>query len=233
MKKALPKLLIFFYLIPWAISSLLIVADALFNAMYLDWLWIPDWAMVVPYMLGYYVANFTIFAVFGIIAYYIFFEKAWKSALLTVASFFFFGWIPTSHYLIQHFILKNVMYDVAMLDYFYDFQTSAYLFLMNAGIFLLAVLAIRAAYGLFLMKKPQNTAKLCSPCHPIGLSSLIFYAVAIILATILFIEAGSFTADTILNLGLEYVLNIARFALTIFAAYMTNKWMNPKNKQNA
>ena len=233
MKKALSKLLIFFYLIPWAVSSLLIVADALFNAMYLDWLWLPDWVMVVPYMLGYYIANFTLFAVFGILAYYIFFEKAWKSALLTVASFVFFGWIPTSHYLIQHIILKNIMYDVAMLDYFYDFQTSAYLFLMNAGIFLLAVLAIRAAYGLFLMKKPPNTAKLYSPRHPVGLSALLFYAVAVSLSTVLFIEIGSFTADAILNLALEYVLNVARFSLTIFAAYMTNKWMRTQNKQQA
>ena len=226
MKKALPKLLIFFYVIPFVASLLLIGADALFNAMYLDWLWIPDWAMVVPYMLGYYVANFMIFAILGIIAYYIFFEKAIKSVLITIVSLLLIMIIPTSHYLLQHLILKDVMYDVAMLDYFYDFQTSIFLFLMNAGLFLIAALAVRAAYALFLMKKPQDIAKIWTPRHPVGLSAMLFYAVAVILATVLFIEGGMFTADTFLNLGLEYLLNILRFVLTVFAAYMAKKWIN-------
>ena len=228
MKKALPKLLIFFCLIPWAVSFLLIVTDALFNAMYLDWLWIPDWGMVVPYMLGYYVANFTVFAILGVFAYFIFFEKAAVSALVTVSSFLVITLIPLSHFLIQDLILQDVLYDIAMLDYFYDFQTTTFLFLMNAGLFLIAVLAIRAAYALFLMKKPQNTAKIWSPRHPIGLCAIIFYAVAIVLATVIFIEGGTYTLATFLDLGLEYLLNVLRFALTLSAAYITGKWVQKK-----
>ncbi len=233
MKKVLPKLLIFFCVIPWAISLLLITVDALFNAMYLDWLWIPDWGMVVPYMLGYYVANFTIFAIFGVFAYFIFFEKAVVSAPVTIASALVIGLMPLSHFLMQDLILKDVLYDIAMLDYYYDFQTSTYLFLMNTGLFLLAVLAIRAAYALFLMKKPPNTARIWSPRHPIGLSALIFYAVAVVLATVIFVEDGVYTLETFLNIGLEYILNAARFALTIFTAYLTGKWMQAAKTQNA
>lgn len=224
MKKAMPKILIFFYLIPWAVSLLLMGMDALFNAMYLDWLWIPDWCMVVPYMAGYYVGNFAIFAVCGIFTYYIFFEKAWKSALMSGISVVFAALIPYSHFLLQKTVLKDVLYDVGLLDYYYEFNTSLMLFLMNMALFLLAALLIRAAYALFLMKKPQNTARIYSPRNPIGLVSLIFFAAKFVMAVIIFIGNGVFTGEAFLNLGIEYLLNALFFVCTVLAASMARKW---------
>ncbi len=224
MKKAIPKLLMFFYLIPWATSLLFIGLDALFNAMYLKWLWIPDWCMIVPYTAGYYIGNFAIFAVCGIFVYYIFFEKAWKGALLTGVTVLFSVLVPTSHYLLQHIMLKDVLYDVGMLDYYYEFNTSLMISLMNVALFLLAALLIRAAYALFLMKKPPNTARIWSPRNPAGLVTVIFYAAAVILATVIFIGDGVFEAETFLQLGIEYLLNVGRFVCTAFAAFMASKW---------
>ena len=224
MKKAIPKLLIFFYLIPWAVSVLLTGLDALFNAMYLEWLWIPDWCMTVPYMAGYYIGNFAVFAVCGIFVYAIFFEKAWKSALLTVISFVYAALIPASHYLIQHIVLKDIMYDVAMLDYYYEFTTGMMLYLMYMALFLAAALLIRAAYALFLMKKPKNTARIWSPRNPAGLVMIIFYAAKIVMAAVIFISEGVFTGETFLMLGLEILLTSVHFVCTAFAAFMASKW---------
>lgn len=224
MKKAIPKLLIFFYLIPWALSAVCIGLDALFNAMYLEWLWIPDWCMTVPYLAGYYIGNFAVFAVCGIFVYDIFFEKAWKSALMTVLSFVYAALIPASHYLLQHILLKDIMYDVAMLDYYYEFTTSTMLFLMYMALFLVAALLIRAAYALFLMKKPQNTARIWSPRNPAGLVMTIFYAAKAVMAAAIFIGDGVFTGETFLMLGLEILLTAVHFLCTAFAAFTASKW---------
>ena len=72
MKKAMPKLLIFFYLIPWALALVLTFFDSLWNLMYLDWLWIPDALMVITDLSAYYLTELAVFAGFGIFLYYIF-----------------------------------------------------------------------------------------------------------------------------------------------------------------
>ena len=224
MKKAIPKILIFFYLIPWALSFLLIGLDVLFNAMYLEWLWIPDWCMIVPYMAGYYLSNFAVFIVCGVFTYYIFFEKAWKAALMSVISIIYVMLIPYSHFFLQKTALKDILYDVGLLDYYYEFNTNLMLFLMNVALFLLAALLIRAAYALFLMKKPQNTARIFSPCHPVGLVTLIFFAAKLVMGAVIFIGNGAFTAEAFLNLGIEYALNILFYICTLLVAAVVTKW---------
>ncbi|MBQ8497012.1 MAG: hypothetical protein IJ489_06100 [Clostridia bacterium] len=225
MKKALPKILIFFYLIPWALSFLLIGLDVLFNAMYLEWLWIPDWCMVVPYMAGYYLSNFAVFIVCGIFTYYIFFEKAWKAALISVFSLLYVMFVPYSQFLLQKTALQDILYDVGLLDYYYEFNTSLMFFLMNTALFLLAALLIRAAYALFLMKKPKDTtARIFSPRHPVGLVSLIFFASKFVMGAVIFIGNGVFTGEAFLNLGIEYLLNILFFVCTVLTASAAAKW---------
>ena len=223
MKKNLPKLLIFFYLIPWAISMLLVAADAAIDIFYYELASAPDFITELPYTLEYYFSTFIVFAVLGICAYYIFFEKAWKAAVFTGCSLLYIVWIPCSRFLLQDLLLQDHLYDVAMLNLFYDSKLSLQILLTNALLFLLAILSVRITYAWFLMKKPQNLAPIYSPKNPIGLSAWIFYIAAIVTSVILLITTGYF--------GGEIICYVLRFPCTLFAASKTAKWMNAAKKE--
>lgn len=224
MKKAMPKLLIFFYLIPWALALVLTFFDSLWNLMYLDWLWIPDALMVITDLFAYYLTELAVFAGFGIFLYYIFFARPAKAVLMTALSFAAALIFPISRYVVRHFMLLDVMYDIGMLDYFYeDLLTAEYLLLYGA-LTLIAALLVRAFWAIVFRRKPDGSAKLFSIRHPVTLSSVIIILTAILLATVFFILAGSFTGEAFLSLAVEYLVGITRLAVMLFAAFVAARW---------
>ena len=224
MKRVIPKLLLFFCLIPWGVSMLFTVLDCVFNLMYLDWLWIPDWCMVVFNMLSYYMIELTVFAMFGIFAAYIFFGRPIKAVFLTLGTFVMTFALPYSRYLIHHIFLSGVMYDIAMLDYFNDARWFAETMLMNGILFLMACLLTKLFYRMISKKGEDLPTKMLSLKDPHNIASLIFCVAAVLLATILFFDAGAFTGENILSLIVEYAINAIRFLVIAFTVITTVKW---------
>ena len=224
MKRVIPKLLLFFCLIPWGASLLFAVIDCIFNIKYLDWLWIPDFCMVIFDLLSYYLLEMTAFATFGIFAAYIFFGRPIKAVFLTLGALVMMFALPYSRYLIHHMLLSGVMYDIAMLDYFNDARWFAETMLMNGILFLMACLLTKLFYRVISKKGEDLPTKMLSLKDPHNIASLIFCAAAVLLATILFFDAGAFTGENILSLIVEYVINAVRFFVIAFTVITTVRW---------
>ena len=224
MKRVIPKLLLFFCLIPWGASLLFAVIDCIFNIKYLDWLWIPDFCMVIFDLLSYYLLEMTAFATFGIFAAYIFFGRPIKAVFLTLGALVMTFALPYSRYLIHHMLLSGVMYDIAMLDYFNDARWFAETMLMNGILFLMACLLTKLFYRVISKKGGDLPTKMLSLKDPHNIASLIFCAAAVLLATILFFDAGAFTGENILSLIVEYAINAIRFLVIAFTVITTVRW---------
>lgn len=224
MKRVIPKLLLFFCLIPWGASLLFAVIDCIFNIKYLDWLWIPDFCMVIFDLLSYYLLEMTAFATFGIFAAYIFFGRPIKAVFLTLGALVMTFALPYSRYLIHHMLLSGVMYDIAMLDYFNDARWFAETMLMNGILFLMACLLTKLFYRVISKKGEDLPTKMLSLKDPHNIASLIFCAAAVLLATILFFDAGAFTGENILSLIVEYAINAVRFFVIAFTVITTVRW---------
>lgn len=224
MKRVIPNLLLFFCLIPWGASLLFAVIDCVFNIMYLDWLWIPDFCMVIFDLLSYYLLEIATFAMFGIFAAYIFFGRPIKAVCLTLGTFVMAVALPYSRYLIYHILLAGVMYDIAMLDYFNDARWFAETMLMNGILFLMACLLTKLFYRLVTKKGEDLPTKMLSLKDPHNIASMIFCAAAVLLATILFFDAGAFTGENILALIVEYAINAVRFFVMAFTVITTVRW---------
>ena len=224
MKRVIPELLLFFCLIPWGAALLCTVVDCIFNIMYLDWLWIPDWCMTIFNMASYYLIELTVFALFGIFAAYIFFGKAYKAVILTVLAFAAAVLFPLSRYCIEHMLLTETMYDTAMLEYFYENWVFVLTLLMNALLFLIAVLLTKLiASGFVQTYRTAGSGKMLSLRNPLNLSALIFCSAAILLASVLFVSNGVFSWEAIVSLLVEYIINIVRFFVIVFVASRAEK----------
>lgn len=224
MKRVIPKLLLFFCLIPWALSLTFTVVDCIFNIMYLDWLWIPDFCMVIFDMLSYYLLEFTVFALFGILSAYIFFGRPYKAILLVIGSFVMTIVLPYSRYMIHHMLLADVMYDIAMLDYFNDARWFAETMFLNGILFVLACLLTKMFYHLISKNREELPSKIFSFKNPQNLAALIFCATAVILASILFFDIGDYSKENILSLAVEYGINVMRFCLLVVTSFVVVKW---------
>ena len=224
MKRVIPKLLLFFCLIPWGASLLFAVIDCIFNIKYLDWLWIPDFCMVIFDLLSYYLLEIAVFAMFGIFAAYIFFGRPIKAVFLTLGALVMTFALPYSRYLIHHMLLSGVMYDIAMLDYFNDARWFAETMLLNGILFLMACLLTKLFYRMISKKGEDLPTKMLSLKDPHNIASLIFCAAAVLLATILFFDAGAFTGENILSLIVEYAINAIRFLVIAFTVITTVRW---------
>jgi hypothetical protein len=224
MKRVIPNLLLFFCLIPWGASLLFAVVDCIFNIKYLDWLWIPDFCMVIFDLLSYYLLEIAVFAMFGIFAAYIFFGRPIKAVFLTLGTLVMTFALPYSRYLIHHIFLSGVMYDIAMLDYFNDARWFAETMLMNGILFLMACLLTKLFYRMISKKGEDLPTKMLSLKDPHNIASLIFCAAAVLLATILFFDAGVFTGENILSLIVEYAINAIRFLVIAFTVITTVRW---------
>ena len=224
MKRVIPNLLLFFCLIPWGASLLFAVVDCIFNIKYLDWLWIPDFCMVIFDLLSYYLLEIAVFAMFGIFAAYIFFGRPIKAVFLTLGTLVMTFALPYSRYLIHHIFLSGVMYDIAMLDYFNDARWFAETMLMNGILFLMACLLTKLFYRMISKKGEDLPTKMLSVKDPHNIASLIFCVAAVLLATILFFDAGAFTGENILSLIVEYAINAIRFLVIAFTVITTVRW---------
>ncbi len=224
MKRVIPKLLLYFCLIPWGAAMLLTVIDCIFNMMYLEWLWIPDFCMVIFDMLSYYLVELAVFSMFGIFAAYIFFGRKHRAVLLTLAALVAACILPLSRYAIRHMLLTGAMYDIAMLDYFYDDWMFAQTLLLNGILFLIATLLTKLFLGLLTKNGNELPTKMFSLKNPQNLASLIFCAAAVVLATILFFSVGSYGWEEIFALIVEYAVNAVRFAVIAFVSFTVVKW---------
>jgi len=224
MKRVIPNLLLFFCLIPWGGALLFTVIDCIFNIMYLDWLWIPDFFMVIFDLISYYLIELAVFAAFGIFSAYIFFGRTHRAVILTVLAFVASVVFPFSRYLIRHILLTGVMYDVAMLDYFYDDWLFAQTLFINGALFLLAVLLTKLFSRWILKEDRELPTKMLSFKNPQNIASAIFCATALILAAILFFSVGEYSSESIISLVIEYVVNAVRFFVLIWICFITVRW---------
>ena len=227
MKRVIPKLLLFFCLIPWGASLVFAAIDCIFNIMYLDWLWIPDFCMVIFDLLSYYLLEIAVFALLGVFSAYIFFGRVYRAILLTVFALVMTVVFPYSRYLIHHMLLAGVMYDIAMLDYFNDARWFAETMLLNGILFLMACLLTKMFCRFIFRKTGELPSKMLSFKNPQNIAALIFCAAAVVLATILFLETGIYTGENILSLIVEYAINAVRFFVLAAVSFTVIKW----NKQ--
>ena len=231
MKRVIPKLLLFFGLIPWGAALLFTVIDCIFNIMYLDWLWLPDFCMVIFDMLSYYLIELAAFAMFGIFAAYVFFGRPYRAVLLTLAALAATFVFPYSRYAIQHMLLPEVMYDIAMLDYFYDALWFFETLFLNGILFLAASLMTKFFFRLICGKSETLPTKMLSLKNPQNFAALIFCSAAVLLATVLFIDVGTYTTEAIISLVVEYVINAVRFFVIAFTSFTVVKWNQKVYKQ--
>ena len=224
MKRVIPNLILYFCLIPWGAALVFTVIDSIFNMMYLEWLWIPDFCMVIFDMISYYLIEISIFAMFGIFAAYIFFGRKYKAVLLTLAALAATFVFPLSRYLIRHMLLTGVMYDIAMLDYFYDDWMFAQTSFLNCALFLMAVLLTQLFVRLINKNGDELPTKMFSLKNPQNLAAMIFCAAAVLLATILFFSIGAYDWEDIFALIVEYVVNVIRFVVIAFVSFTVVKW---------
>jgi hypothetical protein len=116
------------------------------------------------------------------------------------------------------------MYDIAMLDYFYDDWMFAQTLLLNGILFLIATLLTKLFLGLLTKNGNELPTKMFSLKNPQNLASLIFCAAAVVLATILFFSVGSYGWEEIFALIVEYAVNAVRFAVIAFVSFTVVKW---------
>ena len=224
MKRVIPNLLLYFCLIPWGAALVFTVIDCIFNMMYLEWLWIPDFCMVIFDLISYYLIELSVFAMFGIFAAYIFFGRKYKAILLTVAALAMTFILPLSRYVIRDMMLTDVMYDIAMLDYYYDDWLFAQTLFLNGALFLLAVLLTKLFFGLIIKKADTLPTKMFALKNPQNLAAMIFCAAAVLLATILFFSIGAYKWEDIFALIVEYAVNAVRFVVIAFVSFTVVQW---------
>lgn len=224
MRREIPKLLLFFCLIPWGAALLVTALDCLVNIMFLDWLWMPDWFMQVFNMLSDYLIDLTAFAMFGIFSAYIFFGKTHKAVILTVSAFVGVFLLPFSVYFIRHMLLTDTMYDTAMLSYYNDAWVLVLILLLQALLFLIAVLLTKFfAVGILRFGCENVPNKMFSLRNPLNFAALLFSSAAMILALVLFISTGAFSVEAIASFVAEIVIDIIRFFVIVFTAFHARK----------
>ena len=226
MKRVIPKLLLFFCLIPWGAAMIFTVAECIFHILFLDLGDITDWGIAVSNLLSIYMLELLVFALLGICSSYIFFGKAYKAALLTVLTMAGTIFFPFTRYFVGHMLLTDIMYDTAMLNFFNENWLFAENLLMNAILFLIAILLTRLFSGMLFKDFRAVPQKMLSLRNPINFATLIFCAAAVIMASILFVSMGDFSFDSILSLLIEYLINAIRFFVIVYVAFFVRKGMS-------
>ena len=188
--------------------------------------------MVIFDLISYYLVEIAAFAMFGIFGAYIFFGRKYRAVLLTLAGLAVAFLFPLSRYGIRHMLLTGVMYDIAMLDYFYEDWLFAQTLFMNGALFLIAALLTKLFFGLICKGKDELPTKMLSLKNPQNFAALIFCSAAVLLATILFFSIGAYEWEDIFALLVEYAVNAARFFVIAFVSFTVVKW-NQKVYKNA
>ncbi len=223
-KTVFPKALLFFYLIPYLAVLLFTALDCVMNFAYYEAFWVKEWMVPLPEMIGYYLLIGMIYLSFGIAAYYVFFGKTWERwtapAVMVVLSFL----LPVARYLVRHIGYGSRLTNVDMLDLYNEDVTVAVTMFLYAGLALFVILAERAYYAWILRESPANERKPFSPKHPIGITMMIFFGAVAVFSTLNFVLGEDYSGAAIGSLLLEYVIDFAGFALSVFAAWMIGKW---------
>ncbi len=223
-KSKFPKLLLFFFLIPYLAVLLFTALDCLINYAYIEWLWVTEWMILIPETIGYYLLCAMLYALFGVMAYKIFFGKRYEKWILAIlvplCSFLF----PFLRYIVRHFGYGSLLTNVEMLEIYNDDVTVGVTMLAYALIALLVILVERAYYAWILREPPKKEGKIYSPKHPIGITMLIYFAAMFLFSVLTFIFAGEISAEAILSLTVELVIDASGFWIAVFAAYTLRKW---------
>ena len=141
-------------------------------------------------------------------------------AVLSLAASVLF---PLSRYFIGHMLLTDVLYDTAMLVYYNENWLFAQTLLMNAILFLLAVLLTKLFAGILFGKRLEMPKKALSLRNPLNLAALLFCSAAVVMATVLFVFSAVYSFDGILSLLVEYLINAVRFFVIVFTAFFVGK----------
>ncbi len=224
-KKLFPKILLFFYLIPYLGVLLLTALDCFIVYAYKEWFWVKEWVLNIPMeVLASYLLMAMIYGLFGVTAYMIFFGKTWQkwvTPIISMASAFLF---PILRYIVHHFGYGKYLSDIEMLDWYNEDVTMGTTFFIYSFLALFVTLAERLYYAVILREKPIDRGRVISPRHPIGLSMLLLFGSLLIWTTIYFFQIGDFTAESILTLIVEYAINIAGFFSSVLAGHVVSKW---------
>ncbi len=223
-KKVFPKFFLFFYLIPYLAVIALTALDCVFNTLYLQWYWLTEWMVVIPEMLAYYLLLAMIYATFGVMAYAVFFGKLWQKCVIPAVSVLLAFLLPCLRYIVRHIGYGSTLTDVDMLDMYNEDVTIGVTMFLYAFLALIVILMERLYYAWILRKSPSGDEKTWSPKHPVGISMMVFFGALMIWATVNFVLVGDFTLETILSLGLEYVIDVSGFLISAFAANIISKW---------
>ena len=226
MKKAIGKILLAVFIIPLGAALVLTALHCFFNNYYFEWYWIAEWMCNLPELLAYYIVYASVFASFGVIAFFIFFKKAGSAVLISAMFVVIAGVFPLLRYVVRHFFYLSVYSGTVMMDIFMTDSETSLILLGYVAIFLLIVLLERAFYRWILKETPMRTGKMFSPKNPIGLAALIFFAALAVLSTLLFVLGGEYEVENILSLALEYVIDLGGFFAVAFGASISAKYLD-------
>ena len=223
MKKAIWKSILFVFLIPLGAALLFTALYCLFTNMYYEWFWLPEWLTYLPETVADVIVYASVYASLGVVGYFVFYQKAGRAVSLSVIFAVTAFSIPFFRYLVRHLCLGGAANVVDMLDFFVvDMETSLYLLILYLiGIFVLWV--EKAFYHLVIKEKPSAEARVISPKNPIGLAMLIYFSAMLVLAIVLFTVEGEYSAQSLLSLGMEFVINIGGFFVAALGAHLAGR----------
>lgn len=218
-------------MIPLAAGLIMTGIDCLFNRMYYEWFWVPEWLCWIPDLVGYYLTQLSVFAAVGICACLIFYGKPLLSASLSVGTVAVSFAMPMLGYLIRHFVYGAVLSEAEMLLLFSENLSTALTYVVYALIALAILWAEKGFYRFIIKEAPEYGGLAISPKHPIGLAAIIFFAALFASAAILFTTTGEYGVENILSLLVELVIDIGCFfAMTGTATYLLRHGdMKPKD----
>ena len=232
MKKAIWKIILAVFVIPLGAALVLTALHCFFSIYYWDWYWITEWMCNLPEVLAYYVVYASVYASFGVISYFLFFESAGKTVITSVIFVITAGIFPLLRYVVRHFFFMSVYSETALRTvYLTDAETSLIL-LANVAIFLVVILLERAFYAWILKEKPEKERKMFSPKNPVGLAALIFFAARAVFSSLLFVTGGEYAVENILSPALEYVIDIGGFFATALGASISAKYLDGVSKKS-
>lgn len=227
--KVLPKTLLFFYLIPYLVGLFFTALYCLGEVFFWQSLWLEEWMVGIPAFLSEYILFMTVYAFFGICAYFIFFGKMWQKIVVPVISVVCAFLFPSLRYLLRHVICGPHLDDLTMYDMYADDVAAGILLASYCIIALLVILMERAYYAWILRETPVNDKRTFSPRHPVGLTMLLFFAGIFVWTLVEYVLMMEYSLSSILLLLLELVIDVAGFWVATLAAGAVSKWHAKQN----
>ena len=229
-KKAIWKMILIVFVLPLGAALLFTALHCFFNNYYFEWYWVMEWMCNLPEVLAYYVVYASVFASFGVMAFFIFFQKAGQAVLVSAIFVITAGLFPLLRYVVRHFFYLSVYSEAVMQDIFITDSETSLILLGYVAIFLLIVLLERAFYQWILKEKPMRTGRMFSPKNPVGPAALIFFAALAVVSTLMFVTGGEYETENVLSLLLEYVIDLGGFSAAAFGASIAARYVDSVSK---